>query len=31
VPKVVAGTGDPSLGVGSGRLNITVRQTGLPG
>ncbi len=31
VAKVVAGTGDPSLGVGSGRLNITVRQTGLPG
>ena len=31
VPQVVAGTGDPSLGVGSGRLNVTVRQTGLPG
>jgi alkylated DNA repair protein (DNA oxidative demethylase) len=31
VPKVVAGTGDPSLGAGSGRLNVTVRQTGLRG
>jgi len=31
VVKVVEGTGDPSLGAGSGRLNVTVRQTGLSG
>jgi alkylated DNA repair protein (DNA oxidative demethylase) len=31
VPKVVAGTGDPSLGLGNGRLNVTVRQTGISG
>jgi alkylated DNA repair protein (DNA oxidative demethylase) len=29
VPKVLAGTGDPATGLGAGRLNITLRETGL--
>ena len=29
VPKVLAGTAPPSLGLPPGRLSITVRQTGL--
>ena len=29
VPRVVPGTGDPGVGVGPGRFNITVRQSGL--
>lgn len=29
VPKVLAGTGDPALGMRGGRLNITLRETGL--
>ncbi len=29
VPKVLAGTSDPATGVGGGRLNITVRCSGL--
>ncbi|WP_328537244.1 alpha-ketoglutarate-dependent dioxygenase AlkB family protein [Streptomyces sp. NBC_00344] len=29
VPKVLPGTGDPALGLAGGRLNITLRQTGL--
>ncbi|GAA4905516.1 alpha-ketoglutarate-dependent dioxygenase AlkB family protein [Streptomyces coeruleoprunus] len=29
VPKVYAGTGDPAVGMRSGRLNITLRETGL--
>lgn len=31
VPKVYPGTGDPAVGMRSGRLNITLRQTGLTG
>ena len=31
VPRLVPGTVDPVLGVLPGRLNVTVRQTGLPG
>ncbi|MER7106412.1 alpha-ketoglutarate-dependent dioxygenase AlkB family protein [Streptomyces sp. NPDC000229] len=31
VPKVRPGTGDPAVGLGSGRLNITLRETGLAG
>jgi len=31
VPRLVAGTDDPVVGVLPGRLNVTVRQTGLPG
>ncbi len=29
VPRVLPGTGDPGMGVGPGRFNITVRQSGL--
>ncbi len=29
VPRLVAGTGDPELGNLSGRMNVTVRETGL--
>ena len=29
VPRVMADTGDPAVGVTAGRLNITLRQTGL--
>jgi alkylated DNA repair protein (DNA oxidative demethylase) len=29
VPRVRAGTGDPGIGLAHGRLNITLRQTGL--
>lgn len=31
VPKVHPGTADPATGMSSGRLNITLRETGLPG
>ncbi|MFJ8309018.1 MULTISPECIES: alpha-ketoglutarate-dependent dioxygenase AlkB family protein [unclassified Streptomyces] len=31
VPKVLPGTGDPATGLSGGRLNITLRETGLPG
>ncbi|RST16220.1 alpha-ketoglutarate-dependent dioxygenase AlkB [Streptomyces sp. WAC05374] len=31
VPKVRAGTADAAVGLGSGRLNITLRETGLTG
>lgn len=31
VPKVCPGTADPAVGLSSGRLNITLRETGLPG
>ncbi|WP_309235490.1 alpha-ketoglutarate-dependent dioxygenase AlkB [Streptomyces sp. TRM64462] len=31
VPKVYPGTGDPAVGMRSGRLNLTLRQTGLSG
>ncbi|MEU3631433.1 alpha-ketoglutarate-dependent dioxygenase AlkB family protein [Streptomyces fradiae] len=31
VPKVYPGTGDPSVGPRTGRLNITLRETGLGG
>jgi alkylated DNA repair protein (DNA oxidative demethylase) len=31
VPKLVAGTDDPMVGELPGRLNVTVRQTGLGG
>jgi len=31
VPRLVPGTGDPVVGDLPGRLNVTVRQTGLPG
>ncbi|MGA5099611.1 alpha-ketoglutarate-dependent dioxygenase AlkB family protein [Streptomyces lavendulocolor] len=31
VPKVRPGTADPAVGLRSGRLNITLRETGLPG
>jgi alkylated DNA repair protein (DNA oxidative demethylase) len=31
VPKVVPGTGHPDIGLASGRLNITLRQSGLKG
>jgi alkylated DNA repair protein (DNA oxidative demethylase) len=31
VPRLVPGTDDPVVGVLPGRLNVTVRQTGLPG
>ena len=30
VPKVYPGTADPALGL-TGRLNLTLRETGLPG
>ncbi|WP_149180854.1 alpha-ketoglutarate-dependent dioxygenase AlkB [Streptomyces sp. TRM49041] len=30
VPKVYPGTGDPAVGLRTGRLNITLRETGLP-
>ena len=29
VPKVLAGTGDPGIGVDQGRFNVTLRQIGL--
>jgi len=29
VPRILPGSGDPSVGVGGGRFNITVRHTGL--
>ncbi len=29
VPKVLPGTGDPTLGVEAGRFNVTLRQSGL--
>ena len=29
VPKTLPGTGDPGIGLGSGRLNITLRESGL--
>lgn len=31
VPKVLPGTGDPATGLAAGRLNITMRVTGLGG
>ncbi|MFE9570225.1 alpha-ketoglutarate-dependent dioxygenase AlkB family protein [Streptomyces sp. NPDC006692] len=31
VPKVLPGTGDPATGLAGGRLNITLRETGLAG
>ena len=31
VPKVLPGTGDPAAGLARGRLNITLRETGLDG
>lgn len=31
VPRVRPGTGDPATGLASGRLNLTLRVTGLPG
>ncbi|MCX4583510.1 alpha-ketoglutarate-dependent dioxygenase AlkB [Streptomyces sp. NBC_01481] len=31
VPKVYRGTADPATGMSGGRLNITLRETGLPG
>jgi DNA oxidative demethylase len=31
VPKVYPGTADPATGMSSGRQNITLRETGLPG
>jgi alkylated DNA repair protein (DNA oxidative demethylase) len=31
VTKVLPGTGDPAAGLGGGRLNITLRETGLTG
>ncbi|MFI1396246.1 alpha-ketoglutarate-dependent dioxygenase AlkB family protein [Streptomyces sp. NPDC020681] len=31
VPKVYPGTADPATGMSAGRLNITLRETGLPG
>lgn len=31
VPRLEPGTGDPAVGDLTGRLNVTVRQTGLPG
>jgi DNA oxidative demethylase len=31
VPKVRPGTGAPGTGLGRGRLNLTLRETGLPG
>lgn len=31
VPKVYPGTADPATGMSGGRLNITLRETGLPG
>ncbi|WP_329022102.1 alpha-ketoglutarate-dependent dioxygenase AlkB family protein [Streptomyces sp. NBC_00690] len=31
VPKVYPGTGDPATGMSGGRLNITLRETGLAG
>ncbi|MGW8995333.1 alpha-ketoglutarate-dependent dioxygenase AlkB family protein [Streptomyces zhihengii] len=30
VPKVLPGAGDPAAGLAGGRLNITLRETGLP-
>jgi alkylated DNA repair protein (DNA oxidative demethylase) len=29
VPKTLPGTGDPAIGLSSGRLNITLRESGL--
>jgi alkylated DNA repair protein (DNA oxidative demethylase) len=29
VPRVLAGTADPAVGIEAGRFNITVRQSGL--
>ena len=29
VPRIVPGTGDPATGLGEGRLNLTLRETGL--
>ncbi len=29
VPRVLPGTGDPSIGLGAGRFNVTLRQSGL--
>jgi alkylated DNA repair protein (DNA oxidative demethylase) len=29
VPKVYPGTAEPAIGPGGGRLNITLRETGL--
>jgi DNA oxidative demethylase len=29
VPRTLPGTGDPEIGLGSGRLNITLRESGL--
>lgn len=29
VPNVLAGTGDPSLGTGAGRYNVTIRESGI--
>ncbi len=31
VPRVIQGSGDPTLGMGDGRFNVTVRQSGLSG
>ena len=31
VPRVYPGTADPALGLTEGRLNLTMRVTGLPG
>jgi len=31
VPRIVPGSGDPAVGVGGGRINVTVRQSGLDG
>ncbi|MGN0117773.1 MAG: alpha-ketoglutarate-dependent dioxygenase AlkB, partial [Streptomyces albidoflavus] len=31
VPKVYPGTAEPSVGPATGRLNLTLRETGLPG
>jgi len=29
VPRTISGTGDPRIGLPSGRLNITLRESGL--
>jgi DNA oxidative demethylase len=31
VPKTLTGTGDPGIGLASGRLNVTLRESGLSG
>jgi alkylated DNA repair protein (DNA oxidative demethylase) len=31
VPRILPGTGDPDIGLPSGRLNITLRESGLTG